>query len=83
MLALPIKTFSGYQDVSAWECPKLSYAVATCRLNLPQLPPKGKAGADTVAAPPRLAAHLRKLGFMSGQPVRILRNGWVIIVPAD
>lgn len=49
-------------------------------LTLSQLPRHGEAVVAAVAAPARLAARLRELGFLPGEHLRVLRSGTALIV---
>ena len=53
---------------------------ATTHLDLSQLPPNCEAVIAAITAPPQLAARLRELGFLPGQPLRVLRAGSSLIV---
>ncbi len=53
---------------------------ATPSLDLSQLPLNCEAIIASIAAAPRLASRLRELGFLPGQPLRVLRAGSALIV---
>ena len=53
---------------------------ATPSLDLSQLPLNCEAIIASIAAAPHLASRLRELGFLRGQPLRVLRAGSALIV---
>ena len=71
--------FRPISRINSVELRKTPYS-APSHHNLSQLPPNCEAVIASITAPPRLAARLRELGFLPGQPLRVLRAGSALIV---